>query len=63
MEQLRIIADSFPKVGSAAAVKDTQYKLAPCGCPRRSPPPEVPPVLPFNPLVATAISKLHAAAG
>ena len=48
MEQLRIISDSFPEVGSAAVLKDVGHQLAACGCPRRSPPPDTPRELPFK---------------
>ena len=48
MEQLKIISDSFPEVGSAAALKDIGHQLAACGCPRRSPPPDMPQELPFK---------------
>ena len=41
MEQLRIISDSSPEVGSAAALKDIGHQLAACGCPRRTPPPDI----------------------
>ena len=48
MEQLRIISSAFPEVGSAAAVEDNAQQLAPCGCPLRAPPPNIPEKLPFE---------------
>ena len=48
MEQLKIIPNSFPEVGSAAAMKDMGHGIAACGCPLRSPPPDMPHELPFQ---------------
>lgn len=50
MEQLKIIPESFPQVGSAAEIvlKVGEHQLAECGCPKRSPPPDIPEVLPFK---------------
>lgn len=48
MEQLKIIPESFPEVGAAAASKVVGHEMAECGCPCRSTPPEVPEKLPFD---------------
>ena len=45
-EQLHIIPPSYPQVGAAAAIHDTEPKS--CDCPTRAPPPGRPEHLPFT---------------
>ena len=44
---LGVIPKNFPKVGAALEVSANEGHMAPCGCPARTLPPELPEQLPF----------------
>ncbi len=44
---LGIISSTFPQIGEAHTITDSSLQVAPCGCPRRTLPPDAPKMLPM----------------